>query len=445
MITSYILDHPHPFWLIVSVAELVLLAVFVRPLDRRQTPIGATVACGIALFAVWHVIHLLRLDFAWDFTLNIAVAAAYLALTRKTKNCQSLYIACVFLLCSEIGKILTVDVVMQPLYKAISPLPETVVSSIWAALYIAFFGLALFIVSRWVFCDGIERISWKQSLFILLPLIPYTLIRTSRYVYDYPDQAVYQDMVVVLILLGVCTIAIIVANAHNLSSQIQRNELLRMQALLREQHMQYLAGKTAVDAVNRRYHDLKQYLVKLDDLGRSEATPSRQDIEEFAAAVKHEIEPLSCEMQTGSEVLDILLTEKRRICLESGIRPAFYVDGSKLSFMNSFDLCAIVGNAVDNAIEASRKLPEDEVKDIGLSVTYANDLAVIQCRNRTPEAGKRDSGLPGTTKPDSENHGFGIKSMRLTAESYGGYLSWSTADGEFVLTVIIPVAEQNAG
>lgn len=445
MITNLMLTYADPFWLVASASELALLALFVRPLGRKSMPRAGVVACAVALFVLWHSIHLLHLDFAFDFVLNIALVTAFIAATRDTRGSQPLYVACVLLLCSEIGKIITVDVVMQPLYAALSPLPPIAVASVWIALYIAFDALALFIVSRWAFCGGMGRLSWSQSLFILLPLIPYTFIRTSGYVYDISNHALYQDTVLVLILLSICTVAIVVANARNLSAQIERNELLRMEALLKEQHMHYLAGKTAIDAVNRRYHDLKHYVSRLEEFGRNGTVPAQRDIEDFTAAVKREIEPLSCEMQTGNEVLDILLTEKRRVCLESGIRPAFYVDGSKLSFMNSFDLCALVGNAVDNAIEASQKLPPDDVKDIGLTVTYSNNLAVIQCRNRFAGTIDAATGEMGTTKPDAENHGFGIKSMRLAAESYGGYLSWSTIDDEFVLTAMIPVKESEAG
>ena len=56
-------------------------------------------------------------------------------------------------------------------------------------------------------------------------------------------------------------------------------------------------------------------------------------------------------------VLDVLLTEKRRQCLGAGIRPTFFVDGSRLGFINDFDLCTLIGNAADNAIEAASQLP----------------------------------------------------------------------------------------
>lgn len=68
-------------------------------------------------------------------------------------------------------------------------------------------------------------------------------------------------------------------------------------------------------------------------------------------------------MRTGNGVLDVLLTEKRRQCLGAGIRPTFFVDGSRLGFINDFDLCTLIGNAADNAIEATSQLPLGEARE----------------------------------------------------------------------------------
>lgn len=97
-------------------------------------------------------------------------------------------------------------------------------------------------------------------------------------------------------------------------------------------------------------------------------------------------------------VLDVLLTEKRRQCLGAGIRPTFFVDGSRLGFINDFDLCTLIGNAADNAIEATSQLPLGEAREFSLSVTYRNDIAIIHCQNRFRGAIAGNGPLPRTTK-----------------------------------------------
>lgn len=69
-------------------------------------------------------------------------------------------------------------------------------------------------------------------------------------------------------------------------------------------------------------------------------------------------------------------------------------------------------------------------------------MAIIRVVN--PYAGelKMLDGLPVTTKEDVLNHGFGMRSIKLIADQYGGYISVATEHNVFKLTVIIPVPQQ---
>ena len=90
--------------------------------------------------------------------------------------------------------------------------------------------------------------------------------------------------------------------------------------------------------------------------------------------------------------VDVLLTEKRRQCLGAGIRPTFFVDGSRLGFINDFDLCTLIGNAADNAIEATSQLPLGE----------ARESSWCPCRPRLESA--RGSELPRALPLEARVH-----------------------------------------
>ena len=156
----------------------------------------------------------------------------------------------------------------------------------------------------------------------------------------------------------------VVANAHNLAAEMSTNELLSMQQLLRDQHLHYLTQRSAAEAVNRRDDDFEAR----PDPDRAHRRGSRRgqgldDLRAFAGSLNREIEPFILDVRTGNGVLDVLLTEKRRQCLGAGIRPTFFVDGSRLGFINDFDLCTLIGNAADNAIEATSQLPLGEARE----------------------------------------------------------------------------------
>lgn len=155
--------------------------------------------------------------------------------------------------------------------------------------------------------------------------------------------------------------------------------------------------------------------------------------------MQREIDPYVPDVRTGNDVLDVLLTEKYRQCLESNLRPSFFVDGSRLSFVNDFDLCTLIGNAADNAMEATARLCADEPRDFSLSVTYRADIAVIRCVNRFSGTIDAGAALPRTTKEDDGTHGIGMRSMEKTAEKYGGHLSWSVEGDRFTLVIMLPI------
>ena len=105
----------------------------------------------------------------------------------------------------------------------------------------------------------------------------------------------------------------------------------------------------------------------------------------------------ACVFLLGTEIgkivaVDVLLTETRRQCLGAGIRPTFFVDGSRLGFINDFDLCTLIGNAADNAIEATSQLPLGE----------ARESSWCPCRPRLESA--RGSELPRALPLEARVH-----------------------------------------
>jgi len=154
------------------------------------------------------------------------------------------------------------------------------------------------------------------------------------------------------------------------------------------------------------------------------------------------LHPYAVCVETGNETVDIILAEKNARCVVENIRLVPYVDASQLGFMNSFDLCALLGNALDNAIEAVEPLEEDSRREIALKISYDRQLVVMRLVN--PYDGSVHMGVqwPLTSKPDKENHGYGMASMARVAEKYGGVASYDADASTFTLNVIIPLPEQ---
>ena len=133
-----------------------------------------------------------------------------------------------------------------------------------------------------------------------------------------------------------------------------------------------------------------------------------------------------------------LLLEKILQCEQNGIKFDCIVDGASLAFMSAPDLYSLFGNALDNAIEAVKKVVDPEKRIISLTVRRKLNMVTIHVENYFAGELDFEGGLPLSTKGDMRYHGFGLRSIRMAAEKYKGNVTVFAKDGVFNLNIIIP-------
>ena len=204
--------------------------------------------------------------------------------------------------------------------------------------------------------------------------------------------------------------------------QHERNTI---QLLWQEDQRQYELSKKTIDIINVKHHDLKK---KLNQIQTAISSEDMRSVEEAVAVYDR------C-FRTGNEALDVLLTQSSLIGQEEGITISYTGNGADLSFMSTMDVYSLFGNALDNAIEAVRRIPQKEQRIIDIVTEKKGSLILIVVKNYFVGQLVMENGSPVTTKTEEEGfHGFGIKSMRMIAEKYNGNVT-ARQDGElFVLT-----------
>lgn len=209
----------------------------------------------------------------------------------------------------------------------------------------------------------------------------------------------------------------------------EREDLLRHHALEREQYEQ---SRENIELINIKCHDLKRRMEQWEH-GPTDPKEVRQ--------VREMIGIYDSAIKTGNDTLDVLLTERSLYCEKHGIRLSCMIDGSKLDFMPVGDVYSLFGNALENAIEAVSKLEQPEDRNISFLVRERRGMLVITVDNYFSSPLVFENGLPHTTKTgDQGYHGYGLKSIRMVAEKYGGEVT-VTADDLFHLNVLIPLPE----
>ena len=132
--------------------------------------------------------------------------------------------------------------------------------------------------------------------------------------------------------------------------------------------------------------------------------------------------------QTGSEVLDVVLTEKSMLCEAHHISINNVADGTCLHFMDPADLYALFVNALDHAIELTRKLPEPEKRMIDLLVCRRQGFAVLNIISAVP-----DGPDPGRETCDE------LKIVKRIIQKYNGFLTTESNGGFFAIKAVFPV------
>lgn len=217
--------------------------------------------------------------------------------------------------------------------------------------------------------------------------------------------------------------------------RITRDELAAVHELWSVRQKQYEMSRETIDAINRKCHDMKHQIAALMAEGGT-GDPKRA---RYAQEVERLIKIYDLQVNTQNEALNTLLMERGLYCSSRGIRWDCAVDGESLDFMDDMDLYVLLGNALDNAVEAVLRVPEADGRIIQLRIGRKDSFVHIRLENSFAGEIQWRDGLPVTSKEDATNHGIGLKSIRDIARKYGGDLAAKAEGGAFLLNLLIPI------
>lgn len=134
--------------------------------------------------------------------------------------------------------------------------------------------------------------------------------------------------------------------------------------------------------------------------------------------------------------MNAVLTEYSARCRSNKISFVCHI-GTGERVLPSTELCLIMNNALENAVEASMKLPEGESK-IKVQAAVRHNRFLLRISNRYDGAISKAEGLP-VTKRAGREHGYGLSNIQQAAQRLGGSMECRTENGYFVLDVQFPL------
>lgn len=139
---------------------------------------------------------------------------------------------------------------------------------------------------------------------------------------------------------------------------------------------------------------------------------------------------------TGDETVDYLINSKTAAAAACQVKMQVRVEFPRHTNIRSADLCAIIGNLLDNALEAAGKVSEAEQRFICLTIRRINQMLVIKVENSFADEPREEKGELKTTKK-AGLHGWGLKSVRTAAEKYDGMIQTTYTERIFRAVVTL--------
>lgn len=276
---------------------------------------------------------------------------------------------------------------------------------------------------------NINRGDWYTAIFIAIIVFMFSNL---RFVTDDAIGQYYREIVTARTLVDIAGVAVLYAHYVSCKNRAIHQELEAVQNTLQSQYQQYKQSRESIDIINMRYHDLKHQIQYLKD------EQDAQKRNEFLDQIESDIKKFELQNKTGNAILDTILTGKSLYCYKHGITMTCVVDGKLLDFMEVMDICNIFGNALDNAIESVLRIQDKEKRLIHVTVSQVNNFIMIRIENYYEDTLNTDGETYFTTKRDKKHHGYGIKSIKYTADRYDGAVYINSDNNWFDIKIAIP-------
>ena len=187
-----------------------------------------------------------------------------------------------------------------------------------------------------------------------------------------------------------------------------------------------------MDEVRKTKHDMKNNMIYLQNLLKANPEEAEKYLEKFIGKTTKKTDEFS---KSGNFSIDSMLNYKNMIAKSKGLSLILEEQiPINLPYENS-DLCVILGNLLDNAIEAAEN---SENKEIDVRIVYAKNKLKITVKNYYTGKIKKDTGGNFiSTKSDTKNHGIGLQSVTRIVDAYGGVMEVRTDHSVFQVDIII--------
>ena len=180
-------------------------------------------------------------------------------------------------------------------------------------------------------------------------------------------------------------------------------------------------------------HDYHNHIQALQ---ASMALGKYDEVNEYLRSLNDDLTNVDTTIKTGRVMVDAILNGKTNIATQNAIPVNAKAKLPENTPVTDVDLCVIIGNLLDNAVEENKKLHEDD-RFIRIYIGQKNTQFYLAFTNAAGKKQERRGSLFGSTK--GTDHGFGLSRVESIVKKYGGLFSADSEDGGFTAEILIPL------
>ncbi len=230
--------------------------------------------------------------------------------------------------------------------------------------------------------------------------------------------------------LSLVSLAVIWLVVKNRMMQ-KENDFLALHDQMTEQNYRLL--RESAELNRHLVHDVKHHLLMLREYVKE---GNLSGIEMYLDEIEDEYMYVPRKVWTGNGFLDFILSQKKSRAESKGI--VFDIDSEIIPVwgLTDSEISVVFGNLLDNAIEASEKVPGED-KGIHVFIKKRGAVAAVKIRNSIAKAPDRINGKLVSGKGQPGIHGYGLKSVKRVIAKRGGYFDCHADKDEFWVNISV--------
>lgn len=266
--------------------------------------------------------------------------------------------------------------------------------------------------------------------FVYIVLMQY-VIKTEKYGINRSELYIIITKIIPMftIISTVIILHIILEIKKQSEEKVKEKE---MYTRLESKNDYYEKLEKSQEDIRRLYHDMNNHLCAIKNMNKN-----KSDSLEYIESIQNELNKANKIKASGNAIFDIIVDEKMKICENKEIDFILDVDSKYTGFIENIDMSSILGNILDNAIEACDRI-ENGKKYINLKSMWVKNMFVFTCENSKENDVKKVEGRYITSKNDKSKHGIGIKSVEASVKKYNGKMNIFCDENTFRIKVVIP-------